>query len=71
MRKSKTHRVGPPIRLLLMSIVLVALVGLSLTSCNVTRTTTTTASTYMRGDTCVQVMTKTVESYDATKKPAL
>lgn len=48
---------------------LTALAGvLGLQSCNVTRRVTTEASYYHRGDTTVQVVTKTTESYDATKK---
>lgn len=42
--------------------------GLGLTSCNVTRTTTTKSEFYQRGDTTVQIQTKTIESYDASKK---
>ena len=39
-----------------------------LTSCNVTRKVTTESAFYQRGDTTVQIITKTTESYDATKK---
>lgn len=39
-----------------------------LTSCNVTRTITTSASSYTNGDTTTHIVTKTIESYDATKK---
>lgn len=39
-----------------------------LTSCNVTRKTTTESAYYQRGDTAVQIFTKTIESYDATKR---
>lgn len=42
--------------------------GLGLTSCNVTRTTTTKSEFYQRGDTTVQIQTKTIESYDASKR---
>ncbi len=42
--------------------------GLGLTSCNVTRTVTTRSETWQRGDTSVVIQTKTVESYDATKR---
>ena len=35
-----------------------------LTSCNVTRTVTTTAQTIQRGDTTTVIMTKTIEYYD-------
>ena len=45
-------------------------IGLSvlLTSCNVTRTVTTTSSSVKRGDTTVIIQSKTIESYDATKR---
>ena len=39
-----------------------------LTSCNVTRTITTTSSSVKRGDTTVIIQSKTIESYDATKR---
>ena len=39
-----------------------------LTSCNVTRTITTTSSSIQRGDTTVIIQSKTIESYDATKR---
>ena len=42
--------------------------GLGLTSCNVTRTTTNESSYVQRGDTNVVIHTKTIESYDASKK---
>lgn len=38
-----------------------------LTSCNVTRTITTSSSSYMSGDTSVVIQSKTIESYNATK----
>lgn len=42
--------------------------GLGLTSCNVTRKVTTESSYFQRGDTTIQIVTRTTESYDATKK---
>ena len=42
--------------------------GLGLTSCNVTRTVTTQSQYYQRGDTSVVIQTKTVETYDASRK---
>lgn len=55
---------------LLICIVLIAIsVTFALTSCNVTRTVTTTAQHYQRGDTTVTIMTKTTESYDGSVKP--
>ncbi len=41
---------------------------LLLSSCNVTRVVTTQSSYYQRGDTTCTIVTKTVESYDASKK---
>lgn len=46
-----------------------AIFGLS--SCNLTRTVTTSSQYMQRGDTSIVINTKTIESYDATKKPSL
>ena len=35
-----------------------------LSGCNVTRTVTTKAEYYQRGDTTIQIVTRTTESYD-------
>lgn len=37
-------------------------------SCNVTRTVTSQSEYYQKGDTSVVIQTRTVETYDATKK---
>ena len=42
--------------------------GAMMTSCNVTRTVTTQSQYWQRGDTSVVIQTKTIESYDGTKK---
>lgn len=42
--------------------------ALGLSSCNVTRKVTTEASYFQRGDTTVNIITRTTETYDATKK---
>lgn len=44
------------------------LTSLGLSSCNVTRVVSNESQYYQRGDTAVMIQTKTVESYDATKK---
>ena len=50
-------------------IVLLTIIAIAcLASCNVTRTITTEARHWQRGDTTVTIVTKTTESYDATKK---
>ena len=40
----------------------------ALTGCNVTRTVTSRSEYYQRGDTSCMIQTKTIESYDATKR---
>ena len=42
--------------------------GFGLTSCNVTRTVTTRSEAWQRGDTSVVIQSKTIESYDASRK---
>ena len=42
--------------------------GLGLSSCNVTRTVTTRSEAWQRGDTSAVIQTKTVESYDGSRK---
>lgn len=42
-----------------------------LPSCNVTRVITTEAKTFQKGDSTVQIVTKTSEIYDASKKSNL
>ena len=49
----------------LIGIFLLILIGFALSSCNVTRTVTTTAQTIQRGDTTTTITTRTVEQYDA------
>ena len=57
---------------IIISVLIAALTALGtafgLTSCNVTRTVTTSSEYYQRGDTTVVIQTKTIESYDGTKK---
>ncbi len=43
-------------------------IALGLQSCNVTRTVTTRSEAWQRGDTSVVIQTKTVETYDASRK---
>ena len=57
---------------IIISVLIAALTALGaafgLASCNVTRTVTTKAEYWQRGDTSAVIQTKTVETYDATKK---
>ena len=41
---------------------------MAMTSCNVTRVVTTESQYWQKGDTSCTIVTKTVESYDASKK---
>lgn len=43
-------------------------VSLALTSCNVTRVVTNESQYFQKGDTAIVITTKTVETYDASKK---
>ncbi len=56
----------------IISVLIAALTALGaafgLTSCNVTRTITNQSEYYQRGDTSVVIQTKTIETYDASKK---
>ena len=42
--------------------------SLGLSSCNVTRTITTKSEYWQKADTSVVIQTKTIETYDASKK---
>ena len=57
---------------IIISVLIAALTALGaafgLTSCNVTRTVTTKSEYSQRGDTTVVIQTRTVETYDASKK---
>ena len=49
-------------------ICLAGVLAIALNSCNVTRTVTTSSSYLQRGDTSVVIQSKTIESYDASKR---
>ena len=57
---------------IVISVLIAALTALGaafgLSSCNVTRTVTTQSQYWQKGDTSCVIQTKTIESYDATKK---
>ena len=54
----------------LVLLTLLTAIIVALTGCNVTRTVTTKSEYWQRGDTSCVIQTKTIESYDATKKMA-
>ena len=66
--KSTKIRVTRTGRRLVLALTISLGLGYCLTSCNVTRTVTTASEYYTKGDTTCTIITKTVESYDASKK---
>lgn len=56
---------------LVVMLFVVALFVIGCTGCNVTRTVTTKAEYYQKGDTTVQIVTRTTESYDGSVKPEM
>ena len=52
-------------KLLIMTVIMTTI---ALTSCNVTRVITNESQYVQRGDTSVVIQTKTIETYDASKK---
>ena len=52
----------------LVVLVVLVVLGIALASCNVTRTITNESQYYQKGDTSVVIQTKTIETYDASKK---
>ena len=53
---------------LLAGLTALAVSTLALSSCNVTRTVTTKSEYWQKADTSVVIQTKTIETYDASKK---
>ena len=57
---------------IVISVLIAALTALGaafgLSSCNVTRTITTRSEAWQKGDTSCVIQTKTIETYDASKK---
>lgn len=52
----------------IVTIISLVLLGLGVSSCNVTRTVTTQSHSIQKGDTSVVIQTKTIESYNAQKR---
>lgn len=65
--KQKKIRVTRTGRRLVLAIAITIGLGI-MSSCNVTRTVTTKSEYFQAGDTSCTIITKTIESYDATKK---
>lgn len=55
-------------RLLFIGLMAVGVTTIAMTSCNVTRTITAKSEYWQKADTSVIIQTKTIETYDASKK---
>ena len=55
-------------RVIILCALLAGVAAVALTGCNVTWTITNKSEYYQRGDTSCMIQTKTIESYDATKR---
>lgn len=64
--KRKSRRKGTPTRLVIL--LLLAFSSCFFSSCNVTRVIETKSQYFQKGDTTCTIVTKTIESYDASKK---
>lgn len=68
-RTPKVRIKKTPTRLFVTLTTVLGIVALTaLSSCNVTRKVTTESSFFQRGDTTCTIVTKTTETYDASKK---
>ena len=63
-RRSRSSELARKEAIAAIIVLLIIAIALLMSSCNVTRTVTTTAQTIQRGDTTTVIMTKTIESYD-------
>lgn len=64
----KTKRIIKVVASVIIAALTALLAALGLNSCNVTRVITNESSYIQRGDTSVLIHTKTIETYDASKK---
>ena len=65
MTKEKIYKIFVTVTTAIVTCVAIAL---GLQSCNVTRSITSRSETWQRGDTSVVIQTKTIETYDASRK---
>ena len=63
-RRSRSSELARKEVVAILVILLILLIAGILSGCNVTRTVTTKAEYYQRGDTTIQIVTRTTESYD-------
>ena len=65
MNKQQIYKIAVTITTAILTCLAIAL---GLQSCNVTRTVTTRSEAWQKGDTSVVIQTRTIESYDGTRK---
>ena len=61
-------RIFQTIGWLVLAVLMLVAMAISLASCNVTRTITNESQYFQKGDTSIVIQTRTVETYDASKK---
>lgn len=64
----KTKRILKIVLTAIAAVATALLTAFGLSSCNVTRTITNESQYFQRGDTSVVIQTKTIETYDASKR---
>lgn len=64
----KTKRIIKVVASVIIAALTALLAALGLNSCNVTRTITNESQYFQRGDTSIVIQTKTIETYDASKR---
>ena len=52
----------------IVAVAMMIVTGIAFTACNVTRTITTRSEFWQKADTSIVIQTKTIESYDGSKK---
>ena len=62
------HQIYKTVATVATAVVTCVAIAFGLSSCNVTRTITTQSQYWQKGDTSVVIQTKTIETYDASKK---
>lgn len=67
-KKSTKIRVTRTGRRLVFALAVTLGIGYCASACNVTRKVTTESSYFQRGDTSINIVTRTTETYDASKK---
>jgi hypothetical protein len=68
MDNEKNKKIGKALYVIATALATAIAILFGLQSCQVSRTVTTSAESYQRGDTAMVIQTKTIETYTGTKK---